>query len=148
MRSNEGLSRRQRILAVVAGVIFIAAVGLGVYLTYGKSAARLAAERVFICAETGKIFEHTIREGEEEPIKSPYTGRNTGYEPETCFWTKGPDGKYRAKLTPTYVLLKSRVNPKTREKTYCPDCGREVKPHNPLPPQRLLNEAEQEAKKK
>ena len=148
MQTEESSPRRKRVLMSVAGAVFVVALGVAWYMTRGPSPARAASERIFICSETGKTFEHTIKEGEEEPVISPYTGRATGYEPEACYWTKGEDGKYKAKLTPTYVLLKARVDPKKKEKTYCPDCGHEVKAHNPLPPQRLLKQAEEEAKKK
>jgi hypothetical protein len=144
----EDSPERKKKLIIIAASILVVAAGVTWYMLHGKSPAQIASERVFIDSETGQMFEHTIKEGEEEPIKSPYTGKNTGYEPEACYWVKTPEGKYKAKLTPTYVLLKSRVNPKSKEKTYCPDCGKEVKAHNPLPSQKLMKEAEDAAKQK
>jgi hypothetical protein len=88
------------------------------------SAASDAASRVFIDAETGQQFRHTIALGESIPIESP-SGKHTGYEAEKCFWTK--DGK--VKDDPTYVLLNTYKGQK--EPTFCPDCGRLVVPHNP-----------------
>lgn len=148
MRSEEPLSGRQRKLAIIASAVFVVAVAVAWYMTRGKSAADVAAHRNFICSETGKTFEHTIVAGESEPIVSPHSGKNTGYAAEQCYWTKGEDGKWIAKMTPTYVLLKRKVDPKSKEKTYCPDCGREVRPHNPLPPEKLMKAAEELAKTK
>jgi hypothetical protein len=88
-------------------------------------AAYLSTDRVFIDTENGKTFTHTLKVGDMIPIKSPYSGKNTGVEAERCYWTK--DGK--AKTTPTYVLLNSRKG--ASEPTFCPDCGRLVVPLNP-----------------
>lgn len=92
-----------------------------------SSAAADAANRVFIDAESGKTFTHTIRAGETLPVVSPSSGKNTGYEAEMCYWTS--DGK--PKETPTYVLL--NVYKGSRDPTFCPDCGRLVTGHNPAP---------------
>jgi len=92
--------------------------------------------RVMIDAETGEVFErYRIREGDTGPWKHPQTGRNTLYQPELCYWTA--DGE--AKLEPTYVLLNEVAGKSGR--TTCPDCGREVVAHNPLPPDALMLEA-------
>lgn len=146
MQSEEPSSGRQRKLIIVSAVLFVLAGGVAWYMLSGKTAADVAAVRVYVCSETGRTFEHKIREGEEEPIESPYTNKATGYIPETCYWTKAEDGKWKAKLTPTYVLLKRKLNPDSREKTYCPDCGREVIGHNPMPRASLMKAAEEEAK--
>jgi hypothetical protein len=138
-------SGRQRKLIIISAVILVSAVVVTYLFTRSKSPADIAAVRVYMCSETGKIFEHKIREGEDEPIYSPYSKKNTGYVPEACYWTKGPDGKWKAKLQPTYVILESKLNPGERRKTYCPDCGREVRGHNPLPPERLMKAAQEEA---
>jgi hypothetical protein len=87
----------------------------------------MARERTFICAQTGKSFEHTLKLGEAIPVKSPYSGQNTGYPAELCYWTK--DG--RIKKEPTAVLLKTLVG--ERGPTFCPECGRLVVGHNPRP---------------
>jgi hypothetical protein len=90
-------------------------------------AAYLSTDRVFIDTENGKTFTYSLKVGDMIPIKSPYSGKNTGVEAERCFWTK--DGK--AKKDPTYVLLNSRKGAK--EPTFCPDCGRLVVGLNPSP---------------
>jgi hypothetical protein len=145
VQSEEPASGRQRKLIIVAAVIFVVAGGVAWYMLRGKTAADMAAVRIYMCSETGKAFEHKIREGEEEPIESPYTGKRTAYIPEACYWTKGPDGQWKAKLTPTYVILESRLHPGTRKKTICPDCGKEVRGHNPMPSQELMQAAKGDA---
>jgi hypothetical protein len=79
----------------------------------------------YVCSETGKAFKHRNVVGEEMPILSPYSGRNTGYPAESCYWTA--DG--HVKTEPTWVIL-NQVLGKTGP-TFCPDCGRLVIGHNP-----------------
>jgi hypothetical protein len=93
----------------------------------GGSPAAYAAERVFICAETKKPFEYEIVAGSRIPAPSPHSGKDTGYPAELCYWTK--DGK--TKEEPTPVLLNSYLG--KRDATFCPDCGRLVVGHNPMP---------------
>jgi hypothetical protein len=138
---------RKKALTITASVLFVTAIGVAWYMLGGTSPAEQASVRVFVCSETGKSFEHKIVEDEDEPVKSPHTGRNTGYSAEACFWTKGDDGKWKAKLTPTWVVLKKRMNPESREKTFCPDCGKEVVGHNPPPSKIYWDAAVKEAKK-
>ncbi|MGH7177912.1 MAG: hypothetical protein ACREJC_11065 [Tepidisphaeraceae bacterium] len=114
--------------ASAAGLIIVGLIAGFIVLrrSTGPSDAALAStDRMFIDSETGKTFPHTIEIGEVEPIKSPFTGRDTGFEPEYCYWTK--DGKPKPK--PTYVLLNSKKG--GSEPTFCPDCGRLVVPLNP-----------------
>lgn len=144
--SEESSPGRQRTLIIVSAVILVAAGVVAWYMLSGKKPEEVAAVRVYMCSETGKTFEHKIRDGEDEPIYSPHSGKETGYIPEACYWTKGPDGKFKAKLTPTYVILKRKLDPGSREKTYCPDCGKEVVGHNPSPKPSLMKAAEEEAK--
>ena len=113
--------------------VFVVIFGAAAYLTYRTlttaplpEAQGLAA--VFVCAETQKPFEYTMRQGEDYPVISPYSNKKTGYPAESCHWTK--DGKRRSK--PTYVILNSRLG-KSGD-TLCPTCGRIVVEHNPLPP--------------
>ncbi len=89
--------------------------------------------------EVGKPFEYTVQRGDREPVESPHTGRRTGYSAEKCYWTKDAGGNWAAKPEPTFVLLKTKLDPNTTEETYCPDCGKEVVGHNPLPPQELMD---------
>ena len=132
---------KKQIKLIVAGVVFLAALVVAWLMVGGKTAADVSAERVYICSETGKSFRHTIKLGESEPIYSPHSKKKTGYAAEACYWRKMPDGTYKAKRDPTYVLVKKRVDPETTEKTFCPDCGHEVVGHNPMPPPELMKEA-------
>lgn len=127
---------KQRIMLAGALGALIVAVVIIWYNLAGGSPARYANERVFVCAETGKAFEHTLQAGETQPIYSPYTKQNTGWIAEPCYWTK--DG--RAKKEPTWVIERRRMG--LEGKTYCPDCGREVVGHNPRPPMELMDAAE------
>ena len=106
----------------------------GGYLLYrqihvGSGAAMIEAanERPFVCSETLKGFDHELVKGETIPIYSPYSGKNTGYPAELCYWNK--DGT--AKSTPTYVLLNKWIG--KPGPTFCPDCGRLVTVRNPMP---------------
>jgi hypothetical protein len=90
-------------------------------------AATLSRERVFICSETQKAFEHMPVPGEQIPVLSPYSGKNTGYPAEACYWTK--DGQIKS--DPTWVLLNETIH--KPGPTFCPDCGRLVVAHNPRP---------------
>jgi hypothetical protein len=83
--------------------------------------------RVFICAETGKPFSHTLAIGDSFPLQSPHSGKATGYAAELCYWTA--DG--HVKDEPTYVLLNEYRNEKGP--TYCPDCDRLVTEMNEPP---------------
>lgn len=147
MASDESAGRGQKIkLGVAIGVLVLAGVWAWAQLG-GKSPADIAANRAFIDAETGQAFEYTIKRGDKEPVMSPYTHRRTGYAAEKCYWTKDENGNWAAKLKPTFVLLKTKLDPNTTEKTYCPDCGHEVVGHNPLPPKELMDAARARAGK-
>jgi hypothetical protein len=94
-------------------------------------AADLSRHRTYICSETGKPFDITLEEGMTIPVKSPHTGRKTGYPAEMCYWTKeGQPAK-----EPHAVLLKKTVDPSAGP-TFCPVCGRLVVGHNPTPLER------------
>ena len=113
--------------AIIVCIVALVVGFLSLRKNIGRSeAAILSTDRVYIDVENGKVFNHTIQMGETLPVKSPFTGKNTGYEAERCYWTK--DGK--TKNDPTYVLLNSR-KPGGQEPTFCPDCGRLVVPLNP-----------------
>ncbi|MFL6117415.1 MAG: hypothetical protein ACJ786_39610 [Catenulispora sp.] len=92
----------------------------------GGEGAAIARDRMYIDAATGKPFEHTLKVGDVMPLKAP-SGGNTGWPAELCYWTK--DGK--AKTDPTFVLLNQYVH--KSGPTFCPDCGRVVRMHNPAP---------------
>jgi hypothetical protein len=130
---------------IIAGVIFVAAGVTAWIMLSGNTPADLVAQQVYVCIETNRTFEHKVSEGEMEPILSPYSKKNTGYAAERCYWKKMPDGTYKAKKTPTYVVLKRRIDETSNEKTYCPDCDREVVGHNPMPTPEEMQAAEAEA---
>lgn len=85
-------------------------------------------QRWFVDSTNMQPFRHSLREGEAIPVTAP-SGGKTGYPAELCFWTA--DGQI--KKDPTPVLLNSWLG--KPGPTFCPDCGRLVVPHNPLPVQ-------------
>jgi len=95
---------------------------------FGQSPeGKRSTDRIFICSETGKTFEYTIKLGDVLPVESPYSKKKTGYPAQECYWTK--DGKVKSE--PTYVFLKQLAGQKGP--TFCPDCGRLVVLGNPPP---------------
>lgn len=117
---------RNTTIAVLA--IGLSAAAWRIYSNVGPSdAARLSRERVFIDSENNKPFEFELKAGMRIPVRSPHSGKETGYPAELCYWTK--DGK--PKTEPTYVLLNNWVG--KSGPTFCPDCGRLVVGHNPPP---------------
>ena len=110
-------------LAVVAGLLF----WFSLRKNLVNEAAALSKDRVMMCSETGKSFKAELGEGSRIPVKSPHSGKNTGYPAEFCYWTK--DGQI--KQEPTLVLLNQHAGKKPP--TFCPDCGRLVTPLNPIP---------------
>ena len=116
-------------LLVLAVFLVIRSVG-------GTTPGDQSRSRVLVDSVTGEVFrDFHIRDGTAFPWKNPKTGENTLYPAEPCFWTA--DGK--AKLEPTYVFVKAYAGDKS--KTVCPDCGHEVRTHNPNPPDSLMLEA-------
>jgi hypothetical protein len=112
-------------MLMCAGVL---ALGLMWRAHFPSSAAgRASAGRMFICSETGKAFRHTLREGQSIPVRSPHSGRQTGYEADTCYWTR--EGSISDE--PRYVYVAGRWG--GSGPTFCPDCGRLVRPLNPAP---------------
>ncbi|HEX2974245.1 MAG TPA: hypothetical protein VHP11_18060 [Tepidisphaeraceae bacterium] len=113
--------------------IALAIVGIGgmvwaIQRNFGRTDAAIAAQdRTFICAESGKAFQHRLSLSDSIPIASPYSGKRTGYPAELCYWTAS--GQIQTKPTP--VLLNSYRG--RAEPTFCPDCGRLVVSHNPAP---------------
>jgi hypothetical protein len=117
-----------KIAATIILVVAAAAIYSAVRSSFGQSdAAAYAAGRPFICAESGKVFHYDLKIGDTIPVRSPYSGKCTGYPAELCYWTK--DGK--PKPEPTYVLLNAHVG--KPGPTFCPDCGRLVVGLNPTP---------------
>ena len=129
------MDRLRRLIASPAGKFVAIIVSslltvLAVYtvIAYAKGdTPQTAFYTTYICTETGKPFRHKNRIGETQPIRSPYSGKNTGVPAEACYWTA--DGSI--KKQPTWVLLnESSGKPGP---TFCPDCGRLVVGHNPPP---------------
>lgn len=143
MPFDEEKRGRQRILLIVAVVVLVAALAMTLRQFTRKSPTRLAAERVFKCVEEGcgHEFEHVLKLGDTEPLRCPECGKTSAWRAEACYWTKDAEGNWKAKLSPTFVIVKRRVDPSTTEKTYCPDCGHEVVGHNPRPPKELMDAA-------
>jgi hypothetical protein len=116
---------------IAAGGLFFAAIALVAYSFRGATEdsrfASFSNDRVYVCAESGKPFPHTVTLGETYPVLSPHSGKKTGYPAEYCYWTA--DGK--AKKEPTPVLLNSMLGKPGR--TFCPDCKRLVVVMNPPP---------------
>lgn len=116
--------------AIAGGAVVV---GIGVLLWSlfggGPTAADISRGRTFIDAESGKTFQATVDVGMSMPLKSPFTGKNTGVEPELCYWTA--DGK--PKTTPDYVLLNRAAIPPKPGPTFCPICHRLVVGRNPSP---------------
>lgn len=90
-------------------------------------AADYSRQRVYICSETGKSFRIELKAGIVEPVKSPHSGKNTGYPAESCYWAR--DGTIKSE--PTYVFVKEYAG--IREPSFCPECGRLVVRRNPAP---------------
>lgn len=119
-------SRNGQYVAFAFIALGVAAAAYSIYSNLGPSEAiDMANHRPFIDAKTGKLFYADMKPGVTIPVKAP-SGGMTGYPPEACYWTK--DGKI--KDTPTYVLLNSTLG--KSEPTFCPDCGRLVRSHNPM----------------
>ena len=133
---------------IVACVLSL--VVLGWVLTRSLSSDALdpaAASRrlTLIDTVTGELFSGmSTPDGAVSPYENPKTGKRTLVPPEACYWTR--DGK--AKLDPTLVLLNEYAG--KPGPTICPDCGRSVSRHNPMPPDTLMLKAldEAEAQKK
>jgi hypothetical protein len=117
-------------LGLVVAVVLFAGAAFLLYRSFWKGVHEAAepVEATFMCIETGKTFRHAMELEEKWPVVSPFTNRLTGYPTEQCYWTK--DGK--RKKMPTYVVLNEHLN--KPGDTICPDCGRIVVGHNPLPP--------------
>jgi DNA-directed RNA polymerase subunit RPC12/RpoP len=148
--SLEGLSSKSQRIKLAVAVVVLVIAGFFGFRTYGgKSLASLSAERVYKCVEPGcgHLFEHTIQIGDTEPLVCPKCGKSSAWKTEACYWAKDASGNWKAKLEPTFVVLKSRIDPESTERTYCPDCGHEVVGHNRRPPNELMEAAKKEAGK-
>jgi len=112
------------VLAVVGLIVIV----LSLKSAFGDSVvASNSKARIAVCSETGKSFEIELEPGMKFPVKSPYSGKNTGYlATESCNWTA--DGQVSS--TKTWVLLNHQIG-KTGP-TFCPTCHRLVVKNNPV----------------
>lgn len=130
MRGFRELLRGRRGLAVAVGLIVLAAAALTPTIRRWRAdgeAARASRDRVFICAQTGKTFQFLIEPGCTYPVLSPHSHKNTGYPAEMCYWTA--EGNPKAEPTPVLLNQYAGID----GPTFCPDCGRLVRGHNPPP---------------
>jgi hypothetical protein len=125
---NSNANKKKFLAFIIAACAVLWALhSLHSFLWPGGEARVADMNRLYICAETGQTFHYSLKLGDTIPVMSPYTGRNTGYPAELCYWTK--DGG--TSTDPTPVLLngyKGLPGP-----TFCPVCGRLVVGHNPAP---------------
>lgn len=138
-RTRRGAVSVKAVLAVVGAV---AGVGVLVWALANSSlfakdpmvdASRL---RPAVDVTTGAKFrEFRMPTDDSPPWRNPQTGQDTVWPAELCYWTR--DGK--ATLEPTLVVLNEYLGQSGR--TICPDCGREVVRHNPMPPPEAMLEA-------
>lgn len=137
MASGEDSGQQKKL--IIAVTLFAVAGVVGYFAYGGNDLAQQSRNRNFICAKTGQAYDYTVKEGDYEPYYSPHSDANTGYIAEKCFWMKDANGEFVAKSQPTIVLLRSKFEPGAQ--TMCPDCGKEVVGHNPMPPEELMNAA-------
>lgn len=133
------------IAACVASLLVLGWVISGTLSGNALDPAAASRSLTLIDTVTGEVFTSvSAKEGAIAPYENPKTGKRTLVPPEACYWTR--DGK--AKIEPTLVVLNSFAG--KPGPTICPDCGREVVRHNPMPPDTLMLKAydEEEAKKK
>lgn len=117
-------------VAIAVCIVLAGVVGLYLAFLRGDDASNLlkqANHRTLVDAENGKTFTVDLTEGKPMAITSPFTGRDTGREPELCYWTA--DGQPKA--TPDYVLLNGLRIPRVSGPTFCPVCHRLVVSGNP-----------------
>lgn len=124
-------------MLAVAGFLLLRAVG-----AFSVDPGEVSRSRIAVDSKTGKVFmDYKLKDGDAWPWKHPSTGDRSLYPAEACYWTA--DGQ--AKLEPTYVILKSIMG--EEGDTICPDCGRKVVAHNPMPPTELLLKAAERSAK-
>jgi hypothetical protein len=127
---------KQRLM-LVGSIVGLCLAGIVmIWQLSGRGDPRAESEMMTVVdSETNEVVKIKLRLGEKGPFVNPKTTKNTLYPAEKCFWTK--DGK--AKLNPTYVLLREYLG--EAGPTTCPDCGKKVRPRNPMPPMELMDEA-------
>lgn len=128
----------RRLAAGVAVGVLVICAGLAAWrsgIAPSAEPARASLIRDVVDLETGQVVRGFRIPRQPQPWRHPRTGRRTLVLPERCYWTR----EGRAKLDATLVVLNEvRGLPGP---TMCPDCGRPVVPHNPLPPPELFRDA-------
>ncbi|MBN8596623.1 MAG: hypothetical protein J0L78_03010 [Planctomycetes bacterium] len=120
-------------LIAFAALAFVAWTSISSWRNSPEVAARTMP---VVDVETGQAFtDFRAPRGATFPFVNPKTGKATLFPAEACYWTK--DGK--AKFPPTYVILNDRLG--KPGPTKCPDCGRNVRLFNPMPPDALMQQA-------
>lgn len=119
-------SRNGRYVGIALITLGLGGAAYSIFSGLHSDTDALIGDPIFIDAKTDQVFHAKLGPGMSIPIKAP-SGGNTGYPPEACYWTK--DGK--PKSEPTFVCLNSLKG--LPEPTFCPDCGRLVRSHNPMP---------------
>jgi hypothetical protein len=130
-------AKKQGVLAAVGGLTLVAAIVLiASNIRLESEAGQDSRLRTLIDSKTGAVFpDFRVSEEQQPPYLNPKTGERTLYPAEACYWNR--DGT--AKITPTMVFLREWTEPGAE--TICPDCGRRVTRHNPMPPAEALEEA-------
>ena len=122
-------SDKGRYTLLALGAVVALALAWVAYGYLSEDNASRSADRVFIDSRTGQQFGYVIAKGDTIPVPSPHSsGERVGYEAEPCYWTA--DGQIKDE--PTWVLPMVKVDEKAGP-TFCPDCGRLVRPLNPIP---------------
>ncbi len=131
---------KKQLLLVVLAVAMFAFAGwmLWSQLGGGRDAEAESLTRVMIDTKSGEVFpKYRLKIGDIQPFANPKTGERTLVPAEACFWTR----EGNAKSEPTYVLLNQYKG--QSGDTICPDCGRKVTQHNPMPPDEMMSKARQ-----
>lgn len=120
---NGPMGKSVSVLILLAGILIA---GVVLYSDLRPSAVVDSVTRpLFIDADNEQSFRQTISPGMTIPVKSPFSGKQTGYPAELCNWTK--DGHVASEATP--VLMNEWIN--KPGPTFCPVCSRLVVHHNP-----------------
>jgi len=134
--------RRKRIKLGGAILGLLAAGGITWFQLSRETPAEAASTRRMLqCASSGNVFPHDFEVGESQPFKCDICGKDDAYIPEKCYWSKGADGQWTIKDTPTYVILPYRLDQAGARSMDCPDCGRQIVGHNPKPAQEDVDRA-------
>jgi hypothetical protein len=119
-----GINKRSALAVVAVGLVALLA--HRIWHAASNPAAAAANTRILMDAETGELIAVDVADGFGPfPAVNPDTGRRTLYPTEVCY------ANDCAARGGTRVIL-NRYLGKERP-TYCPNCGAEVRFHNPGP---------------